>query len=370
MNKPSGFDDLAGLMSETDLNPATYKTFSQPSFKKIDVLAEQCDQTAAETRVEPPKIRPFAAPPSRENLIADPIAADVSFASETTRKNLTLLSSWTSWSGLDLVFGEVRPGSSEPDIARLDSGRNCSFVIAGISGGVGATSVVTGLARLCSKGGRRALLLDPNASSVLPLYFGSRSTRLQLSRFVLPGDARGGAIHICQRADSYSADPAANWARAIIESLARDTDSLFVDAGQAEGNRLLNELGGAAIRIIILTPETRCLAKLADLEEEWRNSQAPTGAAKPLLLLSQFDPAEPLHQEIRMRLERRFSDRLIPIVIRHSREVSVALAEGCTVFDYAPQALAAADLRALYRWLEDQHPIPANAAFNYKVQAL
>ncbi len=92
------------------------------------------------------------------------------------------------------------------------------------------------------------------------------------------------------------------------------------------------------MRIITITPETRCLSRLADFEEEFDDSRPAAELARPLLLLNQFDPSDSLHVEIRSRLERRFAERMIPIAIRNNRAMSAALAEGTTIFDYAPDS--------------------------------
>jgi cellulose biosynthesis protein BcsQ len=370
VEKSSGLDDLAWLLSETDLNPATYKTFVNAEIRPANAPDPRPVEAIAEVRAEPASDAIVPAHSNQESdLVLRPVNEKASGVGATL-KNLALFSSWGTWVGLDLVFGNPFSGKSRAELAPFRQPRKCSFVIGGISGGVGATSIATSLARLCARAGGRALLLDPSPSSVLPLYFGSRSTRLQLSSLVLPGDPRGSAVHICRRTAPYANDAVGNWAQGAIESLAADTDSLFIDAGQVQGNRLFSELGGGLVRIITITPETRCLSRLVDFEEDLDNSRLAADSVRPLLLLNQFDPAESLHVEIRSRLQRRFPERMIPIAVRHGKEVSAALAEGATVLDYAPDSSVAEDLRELYCWLEEQHPVPSRVEFNHEVQAL
>ncbi len=362
MEKSSGLDDLACLMSETDLNPAIYRTFVHAKVEPKRAPEQPLAERAPEAPIE-------AA--AAQNIPASHAVRNLSAASEdATLQNLALFSSWGTWTGLDLVFGSSHPRKHNAEFSAFRPTRKTSFVIGGISGGVGATSIATSLARLCAKAGGRALLLDPAPSSVLPLYFGSRSTRLQLSSFVLPGDPKGSAVHVCRRTDAYRNDPIGSWVRGAVESLAADTDSLFIDAGQVQTSRFFSELDSSLMRIITITPETRCLSRLADFEEEFDDSRPAAELARPLLLLNQFDPSDSLHVEIRSRLERRFAERMIPIAIRNNRAMSAALAEGTTVFDYAPDSSVAADLRELYRWLEEQHPAASRIELNNKVQAL
>lgn len=357
-------------MSEADLSPAIYRTFAPAKIEPAKATEQPPAERAREAGIETVAAQNIPASPDVRSLPIVSARNDRAASADATLKNLAMFSSWGTWTGLDLVFGSSRSGKSSAELSAFRPTRKTSFVIGGISGGVGATSIATALARLCAKAGGRALLLDPAPSSVLPLYFGSRSTRLQLSSFILPGDPKGSAVHICRRTDAYRNDPIGSWARGAIESLATDTDSLFIDGGQVQTSKFFSELGGGLMRIITITPETRCLSRLADFEEEFEDARPAAELGRPLLLLNQFDPLDALHVEIWSRLERRFPERMIPIAIRHSRVMSAALAEGTTVFDYAPESTVAADLRELYRWLEEQHPAASRIELNNKVQAL
>ncbi len=128
-------------MSETDLNPAIYRTFVHAKVEPKRAPEQPLAERAPEAPIE-------AA--AAQNIPASHAVRNLSAASEdATLQNLALFSSWGTWTGLDLVFGSSHPRKHNAEFSAFRPTRKTSFVIGGISGGVGATSIATSLARLC-----------------------------------------------------------------------------------------------------------------------------------------------------------------------------------------------------------------------------
>ena len=82
----------------------------------------------------------------------------------------------------------------------------------------------------------------------------------------------------------------------------------------------------------------------------------------PQYILSQFDPALPLHLDVREVLREQLGERLLPLALHRTPAVSEALAEGMTVMDYAPNSTAAEDFGSLAGWVKSL-AAPASGAF-------
>ena len=73
---------------------------------------------------------------------------------------------------------------------------------------------------------------------------------------------------------------------------------------------------------------------------------------RPYYVLNQYDPALPLHLDVREVLRQSLGDRLLPIMIHRAPAVSEALAEGMTVIDYAPGSAVTEDYKGLAHWIQ------------------
>ena len=109
--------------------------------------------------------------------------------------------------------------------------------------------------------------------------------------------------------------------------------------------------------LVPMTPDMNSVISLQAVERLFRGIVDSSG--RPLLpyyVLNQFDPALPLHLDVREVFRRKLGDRLLPFVIRRSPAVSEALAQGMTVLDYAPSEGAAQDFLAVASWLRAFSP--------------
>lgn len=351
VHKSSESDDLAGLGSEVGLDPAVYRTFEKARrFKQhspnqdppsITPLPAVCPAAAAE------RFEPLPAPSLTEPL-----------------KKLMQFTNWSRWAALDGILDRAgRESSNSYEQRRQRELSALSF--SGVAGGVGTSSVVATLARLSAKRGSHVVAFDVSEGSLLPLFFGGRSSGVPIASFRYAGDSSAGMVHTFHPDETGGADAPETWLARCLNTLMTASDELIIDGGLIPASRFRHAALQNAEHVLVLIPDTRCLAALQRREESRTGKNSDT----PLLLLNQFDPTDPLHVEIELRLGHRYPGRLIPVSIRRDRQVTAALAQGMTIIDYAPESSAAEDIVRLDQWFNSRREHPISPEFK-EVQPL
>ncbi len=80
------------------------------------------------------------------------------------------------------------------------------------------------------------------------------------------------------------------------------------------------------------------------------------GATPHRLLATMHDPDSPLARKLLNDLDDRFSDHLVPVVIRHDIKLREATSLGRLIVEHAPAATGAEDYGKLASWLMDNPP--------------
>ena len=231
--------------------------------------------------------------------------------------------------------------------------------------------MVATLGRALAALGERVLLADTSALSLLPFYFGLAAPPpdelllipplatafeepLQLVTYQLGGGEIGGSTR--QR---------------LVESLVRDSRAahlilIDLDASPADLLAARQDLPGPLVLLIPLAPDMKSVLALQAIEAMLGNSAAaarsPAGASGSAdradgsaptthYVLTQFDPTQSLHVDVREVLRARLGDRLLPLTISRASAVAEALAEGMTILEYAPASAVAEEYRQLAAWL-------------------
>ena len=258
-----------------------------------------------------------------------------------------------NWFALKSVF---HPESAKPEqpLPRVPE-RVPALAVFSLAGGVGKTSLLAALARALSSRAERVLLVDLSAYGLMPFFFGARDQKPgQLRTFSPPTSTADAAIHL------VTLDPER------LKGESSGQDALVREVQQHVGgvNRLLIDLptaSGAAMRRVLrlqptvlvpLTPDMNSVVSVGAIESFFQNQMAQSNAqSQPLYILNHFDPAQPLHADVRNLLREQIGNRLLPFVLRNSPAVSEALAEGMTVMDYAPGSVIAEDYLNLANWI-------------------
>jgi cellulose biosynthesis protein BcsQ len=118
--------------------------------------------------------------------------------------------------------------------------------------------------------------------------------------------------------------------------------------------------------LVILVPDLRSVARVRALLQYFQEQEQVFGQNfTPHFLLNQYDPASPLHQDLRRSLAEHLGERLLPFTLRRTDDLALALAEGATIVDYAPGSGIAEDFLRLADWLTMWQGTQAEGAKGY-----
>jgi cellulose biosynthesis protein BcsQ len=296
-----------------------------------------------------------------------------------------------------LLLNEVAPPSPdisstlEPTAGRIHLAP--TLLAFSIAGGTGKTTVLATLARALAAIGERILLADTTRFSLAPCYFGATPrapagaptggrapTQEQASepsetgirgespaalpsasmRTFSPPAGRGDApVDILllsatgRRAEDRGAPDAM---RQVLLHHVVNADRILVDIQTGSESAVRRLLWLEPLVLVPLLPDMNSVATVAAVERAFAGQLDKGCAANLVWLLNQYDPALPLHLDVRAALERQLGETMLPFVLRRSPEVSEAMAAGMTVIDYAPNSAAAEDYARLADWLREVAP--------------
>ena len=299
----------------------------------------------------------FAAPVETRSEVstAFPLAPDTL---QQSRERVA--SRWFALKGL------VGPSAGDqPAPAHSYDTKSPALSVLSLSGGVGKTSIVATIGRALSSLGETVLLADTNTHGMLPYYFGARDQRPGMVRTFTPppGSADAPVLLVNYEADGLAADDDAQLR--ILNDIQRRSEGI---------QRVLLDLNSSHLWIarrmaklnpwvlVPIAPDMNSVLGTHTVERLFADVvDADNRAVKPFYVLNQFDPALPLHLDVREVLRQFLGDRLLPIMIHRSPTVPEALAEGMTVIDYAPESPVTEDFMNLAAWLRKLFaPVSAN----------
>jgi cellulose biosynthesis protein BcsQ len=253
---------------------------------------------------------------------------------------------------LNDLLGANKSAGLDTDIETALRSRTVAFT--GLSGGAGATTILATLGAMLSGSGKRILIVD-GEPTVLPLFFGGRSCRSGLMAFQ-PRRAGGSMVQILAASERLTAGNQAAedaWLWDGLKQLGGDVDKVLLECWPAMGDRSKGWALGAALQVIVITPDPAALVRLPRLLHTL-GDRTEDDALAPYLLLNKFSPEVSLHVEIRELLSREFGERLLPFSIRRSDSLAEALAAGMTVVEWEPESPVANDFIELVQWLNER----------------
>ncbi|WP_446742160.1 cellulose synthase operon protein YhjQ/BcsQ [Silvibacterium acidisoli] len=257
------------------------------------------------------------------------------------------------WSALMGVFDPVREHRFPvaPQVPKLAVPVVAFFSLAG---GVGKSSLVATLGRILAARGERVLLVDATPYGTLPFYYGASELRPGALRTF-----RGEGIEVpiqLLSLDANPSDPSAHtgWMTDLLQQYSANVDRILIDMGTA--SKLLAQaiLDLAPTVIVPVVPDMSSMVSLQAVNSFFERSEPTSAPVEPYYLLNRFDPTAAMHEDIRALLHEQFGDRLMPLELRSSSDVSEALAEGVTVADYAPESPVNEDYVAIAEWIRQR----------------
>jgi cellulose synthase operon protein YhjQ len=240
------------------------------------------------------------------------------------------------------------------------------IAIFSLAGGVGKTSIAATLGRALSGRGERVLLVDTAAYGLLPFFFGARDQRPGFLRTFSPPPASGDAPIQMITLDPDTMGPENGGQEALSAEISKHAGGVgrvIVDLPTASGSTARRIVRMSPQILVPLIPDMCSVVSVSSIDAFFQhNGGVPVIASLPHYVLNQFDPALPLHLDVREILREQLGDRLLGFVLRHSPAVSEALAEGMTVMDYAPNSAVADDYSNLAAWVKSLSA-PATTSF-------
>lgn len=293
--------------------------------------------------------------PVRPAWLAEKNAPAQAQGTETLQQSRERVAS--RWFALQGIFGRPREEQQ-----RMEGGESRIPVLAtfSLAGGVGKTSLIAGMGRALAARGERVLLADACSFGLLPFYFGAREVKPGVLRTFsgVPADPPIRILSLDLERDGGDPDLLR---REIARSL-QDATRVLVDVSTGSATMLRQALRMTSTVLVPIVPDMASVVTLQSLETFFRGQEGAGG--KPLqtwYLLNQFDPALPLHLDLREVLRQQLGERLLPFAVHRTAAVSEALAEGMTVIDYAPGCAAAEDMLNLVNWVRSSSAAVAGA---------
>ena len=324
------FDDVGALCERVELESVEYKSF-QPG-------ARSRRASVAPTGGAP---SPEAARPANPPVNEQPRASAPSPASAPRRQGGEGL-----WPVVDQMLGRPHHAPSA-ELPRA----SCGLFSAG--SGAGATTVLANLAQLFARRGESTLAADESPETLLPFHFGAGRVRRGLLS-VHSRTAAEAPLYLLapeQRQNGAAAGAAVEALRHVLLESDLRLERLLL-RGRLQASELQNSLAAGAVGSLVLVPaEPAAIFRLPAVIERLGALAGRGGAAEPHLLLTRFDPDQPLHNEIRGWLAARFGERLLPFVLRQDPAAPRALMQGAPLVDFAPESALAQDLGQLADWL-------------------
>lgn len=240
-----------------------------------------------------------------------------------------------------------------------------TIAITGISGGVGATTVLAQLAAALTIRGRRVIAFDFSPQNTLRLHFGMPwEDGSGLVSNVLSGKPWHEAAFRCENkveflpfgqcseneiADFYRLQHRnPSWLAARLAELETDDNTfVLIDCPRAGRALRVQAHDLADIVLMVLEADTQTYAAL----EQADSSLFPADTGKTVYLLNSFDPARVLDCDIAKLLRQKHGNHLCPVTIHRDESVREALASKLSLNEYAPHSQAAGDFSTLTTWL-------------------
>ena len=326
----------------------------QRSAKAVAVTQREEDQEPAVNLRQDQRPRgPEAATP------AEPDRCNNSYSSpEFTRRN-ALPHQRTPWAALDNLFsGSDQQFRFIEHVAKtIDSPL---LFLRSLRGGAGATTIAATLARCLAGWGERTTVVETQADSVLPVFFGGRENGgAGVQGFDVPGSQKGilvikGPVERRRRStwpDSQDHTEGNSLYKRLREA-STVSDRLLLDVTSFSTKELIGSNLYSRPILAPIVPDFSCVSQIVELQSYLDDRSSDNHF--PVLLyyvLNKFDSSVALHRDIQNLLADQLGDRLLPITIRRTDAIAEALAKGMTVVDYCPETGVAEDFLQLAEWV-------------------
>jgi cellulose synthase operon protein YhjQ len=286
--------------------------------------------------------RTYAAASEEPALNSD--AAQAAHGQETSR-----------WFVLKGVLGGA--ATPEKTAEETPAGNIPVLEIFSLAGGAGKTSLAATLGRALSARGERVLLVEATPLASLQYFFGACDSRPGTVRtFRPPASSSDAPIRLATVEPEVlmMESTAPGSLAAEVQRWSKGASRVIVDVATGSTSTARGLARMSPVILVPLIPDIQAVVTASSIDAFFQRNGTVSGASSEVYyFLNQFDPALPLHLDVRKILREKLGERMLPFALPRTPAVSEALAEGMTIMDYAPDSPATEEFLSLAKWLED-----------------
>jgi cellulose synthase operon protein YhjQ len=237
--------------------------------------------------------------------------------------------------------------------------------VAGISGGVGGTTVAAQLAACLVAHKQRVIAFDFSPQNAFRLHFGMPwADGAGLVPQILAGKAWNEAAYRSELGVNFipfgKTTPQqtidfnqfisqnSGWLASLLQDLDETDDTyVIIDCPKTEFALFEQAYTAAGLVLFVMAPDTLSYSAFVDS----CNDPVLPESNKVAYLINAFDPTRDLDRDIARLMRKVQGKQLCPIVIHRDEEVREALANKLSLGDYAPNCKSAEDFVALTTWI-------------------
>jgi cellulose biosynthesis protein BcsQ len=346
--------DVARLYSYAHVEEGNYRIFSRGP------RAPRTERPLAEITEKPPVLSETApeaaeeaAPVEAESTKAQAATAEVKPASAAPAVTAQVLPPASP-----RITVENRPAAIPRRpveiTAKIDpvATQKTTVVIGSFAGGTGKTTFAANIGRILSAQHERVLLVDASGSTLLPFYFGAEDMRGGMRTFLSP-EQGASPLHVIG-----SEQPTREWLENEVKCAMQTAQRTIFDLGPASFPLFSEIFQLSGIVMVPLLTDLNSILSIPRIEA-YHEMMLSRGQKTPLpvYVSNKFDSSSERERGGRELIAREVGDRLLPISIRRSTEVSEAIAQRMTVTDYAGESAIAQEFLQLALWIKEAAPV-------------
>ena len=220
-----------------------------------------------------------------------------------------------------------------------------------IAGGVGKTTLCANLGKTLCSLGEQLLLVDASGRCLLPYYFGATDLRPGPRKFVAPG-VNAPSIQVIA-ADRVSSQ----WLDGEVKQVMSISQRTIFDVGPPCESLLPTLLGMCTLVLVPLLPDLNSIFAISSIERALNAQAGDSRSPAVFYLFNRFDELSCNDQRAREYVSRLCGRRLLPIALRHSRELAETLHDGIPPAHPAPGPQLSNDYFELASWVRRVAPL-------------
>jgi cellulose biosynthesis protein BcsQ len=347
--EPGGLaKDVARLYSYAHVEEGSYRMFSRgsrplPVSRPLTEVASSQMQAEAPAQIPPPPVQsstptpPTALPTPRITIQNEPIPGPIPVPAPIPSRPIEI------------------PPQSKPQADPWTTHKT-AIAICSVAGGTGKTTFAANIGRILSAQNEHVLLVDASGSTLLPFYFGAEQMRGGMRTFLAP-EPGSLPMHVIGNESVTS-----EWLEKEVKPVMRTVQRTIFDLGPASFSFLPKIFPLCAVVVVPLLTDLNSIMSIPRIEA-YHRAMLDRGEETPMpvYVSNKFDAASMRERNGRDLIAREVGNRLLPISIRRSPDISEAIAQRMTVADYASESAIAQEFLQLTLWLKKTAPVAEQA---------